>query len=95
MDQRPRADPRINEFTDWFVGGVDTFTIWLKDLVTEWVINPLQDLLAQSPWWVMALVLLAVAYVLGGWRPAVITAGLRGRHPLDRAVERHDDDPVA
>ena len=69
----PELATRINEFTDWFVGHVDTFTIWFKDHVTSWLINPLQDLLAQSPWWVMALVLLAVAYVLGGWRPAVIT----------------------
>ena len=29
--------------------------------------------MGESPWWVMALVLLAVAYVLGGWRPAAIT----------------------
>jgi glycine betaine/proline transport system permease protein len=70
----PELTKRINDFTDWFVGGVDTYTLWLKDHVTEWVIDPLQNLMAQSPWWVMALVLLAVAYVLGGWRPTVITA---------------------
>jgi glycine betaine/proline transport system permease protein len=69
----PELTKRINDFTDWFVGGVDTFTIWLKDHLTEWVINPLQDLLAQSPWWLMALVLLVVAYLLGGWRPAAVT----------------------
>jgi len=69
----PELARRINEFTDWFVGNVDTFTFWIKDQVTIYVINPLQDLLSQSPWWLMALVLLAVAYVLGGWRPAAIT----------------------
>jgi glycine betaine/proline transport system permease protein len=69
----PQLAKAINNFTDWFVDGVDTFTIWLKDTVTIYVINPLQDLMAQSPWWVMAIVLLAVAYVLGGWRPAAIT----------------------
>jgi glycine betaine/proline transport system permease protein len=63
----------INDFTNWFVGAVDAFTIWLKDTVTAVLINPLQDLLSQSPWWLMALLLLGVAYVLGGWRPAVIT----------------------
>jgi glycine betaine/proline transport system permease protein len=68
----------INEFTDWFVSGVDGFTIWLKDTVTELLINPLEDLTAQSPWWVMALVLLGVAYVLGGWKPAVITVVCEG-----------------
>jgi glycine betaine/proline transport system permease protein len=70
----PELTKRINDFTDWFIGHVDTFTIWLKDHLTQWVIDPLQHLMAQSPWWVMALVLLALAYVLGGWRPTVITA---------------------
>jgi glycine betaine/proline transport system permease protein len=70
----PELTKAINRFTDWLVGGIDTYTIWIKDHVTEWVINPLQDLMSLSPWWVMALVLLAVAYVLGGWRPTVVTA---------------------
>jgi glycine betaine/proline transport system permease protein len=70
----PELTKRINDFTDWLIGGIDTYTIWLKDHVTQWVIDPLQDLMSQSPWWVMALVLLSLAYVLGGWRPTVITA---------------------
>jgi glycine betaine/proline transport system permease protein len=70
----PELTKRINQFTDWMVGGIDTYTIWIKDHVTEWVINPLQDLMSLSPWWVMAVVLLAVAYVLGGWRPTAVTA---------------------
>ncbi len=69
----PELTKDINDFTDWFVGHVDTFTIALKDDVTNWLINPLQDLMALSPWWVMAIVLLAVAQVLGGWRPMAIT----------------------
>ena len=63
----------FNDFTEWFVNLVDGFTIALKDDVTNWIINPFQDLLALSPWWVMALVILALAYVLGGWRPTVVT----------------------
>jgi glycine betaine/proline transport system permease protein len=74
----PELTKQINRFTDWLVGGIDTYTIWIKDHVTQWIINPLQDLLSLSPWWVMALVLLAVAYALGGWRPAVITAVCEG-----------------
>ncbi|MGI9158006.1 MAG: ABC transporter permease, partial [Marmoricola sp.] len=63
----------INDFTNWLVGHIDTVTIALKNDVTSGIINPLQSLLAHSPWWTMALVLLAVAWVLGGWRPTVIT----------------------
>jgi glycine betaine/proline transport system permease protein len=74
----PELTKRINDLNDWVVSNVDTFTIWLKDHVTSWLIDPLQNLMAQSPWWVMALVLLAVAYVLGGWRPAAITVVCEG-----------------
>ena len=63
----------LNDFTDWFVGIVDTFTLAFKNGISYGLINPLQDLMANSPWWVMAVVLLALAWVLGGWRPAVIT----------------------
>ena len=89
----PELTKRINDFTDWFVGGVDTFTIWLKDHVTEWVINPLQDLMAQSPWWVMALVLLARRLRARRLAPDRDHRGVRGRHPRHRALERHDGHP--
>jgi glycine betaine/proline transport system permease protein len=69
----PELAARINDFTNWLVDHIDTFTIALKNDITDWLINPLQNLLALSPWWVTAGVLLAVAYVLGGWRPTVIT----------------------
>jgi glycine betaine/proline transport system permease protein len=69
----PELTARINDFTNWFVDKVDTFTIAFKNDITNWLINPLQDLLSLSPWWLMALVLLSVAYVLGGWRPTVTT----------------------
>jgi glycine betaine/proline transport system permease protein len=69
----PELTARINDFTNWFVDRVDTFTIAFKNDITNWLINPLQDLLALSPWWLTAGVLLAVAYVLGGWRPTATT----------------------
>jgi glycine betaine/proline transport system permease protein len=68
----PLADG-VRSFTDWFVGTFDDATTALKDLVTYGLLNPLQTLLADSPWWLMALVLLAVSFLLGGWRPAVTT----------------------
>lgn len=68
----------INDFTNWFVDKVDTFTLALKNHVTDAVINPLQSLLAESPWWVMALVLLTVAFVLGGIRPLLTTVACLG-----------------
>ena len=63
----------INSYTDSFVASVDTFTNAFKNVVTYGLLNPLQSLLGESPWWLMAPVIIAVAYVLGGWRPAVTT----------------------
>jgi glycine betaine/proline transport system permease protein len=65
----------INTFTNSFVNAVDTFTNAFKNIVTYGLLNPLQSLLGESPWWLMAPVLIAFAYVLGGWRPAVVTLG--------------------
>jgi glycine betaine/proline transport system permease protein len=68
-----KLSQHINDFVGWLVDHIDTVTVSVKNHVTSWLIDPLQNLTSQSPWWVMALVLLAIAYVLGGWRPAVIT----------------------
>ena len=64
----------LNDFSTWFIDKVGTFTLALKNDVSNWILNPLQNLLADSPWWVMAAVLLALAFVLGGWRPLVTSA---------------------
>lgn len=64
----------VSSFTDSFVGAVDGFTSSLKNVVSYGLINPLQSLLADSPWWLTGLAFLLLAYLLGGWRPAVITA---------------------
>ncbi|HYO41041.1 MAG TPA: ABC transporter permease subunit [Nocardioidaceae bacterium] len=69
----PRIASAVSSFTDAFVNAVDTFTNAFKDLVSYGLLNPLQSLLGEAPWWLMALVLVAVAYLLGGWRPAAIT----------------------
>jgi glycine betaine/proline transport system permease protein len=65
---------KINDFVNWFVNQVDTFTTGFKNLVTYGLLNPLQDLMAQSPWWLMAFVLLSVGFVLGGIRALVAVA---------------------
>ena len=63
----------INDLSNWVIDRVDVVTLALKDWATNGVINPFQELLADSPWWLMGLVILAIAFVLGGMRPLVIT----------------------
>ena len=68
------------------------FTGAITDLVSNLLLNPLQSLLADSPWWLMALVLLALAYLLGGLAAGRDRAGLRADHPGHRDVEREHED---
>jgi glycine betaine/proline transport system permease protein len=74
---RPTADA-VSKITDSVVNTVEGFTSGLKDVVSYGLINPLQSLLADSPWWLTALAFLLIAYLLGGWRPALITAVCEG-----------------
>jgi glycine betaine/proline transport system permease protein len=63
----------VTAFTEWLVSGISGVTGAIANLVSTVLLNPLQSLLADSPWWLMFLVLLGLAYALGGWRPAVTT----------------------
>ncbi len=44
-----------------------------KNFITSVLLNPMQALLAQSPWWLAALAITAIAAVLGGIRAVVST----------------------
>ena len=63
---------RLADGTDatvtWVVDTFGGFTEGVKNLITEAVLNPMQALLAQSPWWLAALGLTALATILGGAR---------------------------
>ena len=65
---------RINDVTNSVVNAIDTVTGAFKNAISNQFLNRLQELLANTPWWLMAPVLLAFAYVLGGVRPLVVTA---------------------
>ncbi len=64
----------INGFTDAVVSALSGICTAFKNGVTYGFLNPLQSLMANCPWWTMAIVILAVAYLLGGWRPLAISA---------------------
>jgi glycine betaine/proline transport system permease protein len=70
-----RIADAVNRFTDWFIDVFGGATEWFKDFITYTLLNPMQDLLAESPWYVSAAGILALAFVFGGLRalvPAVI-----------------------
>lgn len=69
---RPTADA-ISSAVAAVVSRIDGFTLGLKNAVSYGLINPLQDVLANSPWWLTAGAILGLAILLGGLRAAVPT----------------------
>ena len=68
----------INSATNSVISHIDKVTLGFKNAISYNVLNPLQNLLANSPWWLTAPVGLAAAFVIGGLRPLVITAVCEG-----------------
>jgi glycine betaine/proline transport system permease protein len=65
--------------SSWVQSSASVLTLGFKDLTTEVVLNPLQSLLTDTPWWVTGAALAALAAVIGGYRAlaaAVICLGL-------------------
>ncbi|MGH3656592.1 MAG: ABC transporter permease, partial [Micromonosporaceae bacterium] len=60
--------------TEQIQNNFTTFTNGAKDVVTALFLNPLQDLLVQSPWWLVFGVIVAISAVLGNLRAAAVSA---------------------
>jgi glycine betaine/proline transport system permease protein len=67
------ADP-VNAAVDWFVTTFSGLTHALKDGFTELIINPLQTVLTQSPFWLVIAVVVILAWAISGRRAAIIAA---------------------
>jgi glycine betaine/proline transport system permease protein len=64
--------PRLAEASDsastWVTDTLRPVTSWGKDQITYGLLNPMEALLAESPWWLAAAAITALAFVLGGLR---------------------------
>ncbi len=71
----------VDAFTAWFTDTFQALTESFKDAISVGLLNPLQSLLAESPWYVTGAAILLIALILGGYRAAltavVCLAGLR------------------
>ncbi|BBH15788.1 glycine/betaine ABC transporter permease [Nocardioides baekrokdamisoli] len=68
----------INDVTNNVVSHIDKVTLEFKNAVSYGALNPLQNVLANSPWWLVAPIILALSFVIGGLRPLVISAVCEG-----------------
>ncbi|GLW99879.1 ABC transporter permease subunit [Microtetraspora sp. NBRC 16547] len=61
--------------SEWAQDTLVTYTGALKNLITYALLNPFESLLTGSPWWLVAVVVIALALLLAGTR-AAITVGV-------------------
>lgn len=79
-----RLSDWVQDFTGWFTSTFDTVTTGAKDAITAAVLNPMQSLLAESPWYVSGAAISLLALAIAGLRAFVITvACLAGIYWLD------------
>jgi glycine betaine/proline transport system permease protein len=57
---------KADAWMESFVNAVDSSAGHFKDFVTYGLLNPMQELLANSPWWLAFLGLFLISVVLGG-----------------------------
>ncbi|GAA3444832.1 ABC transporter permease [Planomonospora venezuelensis] len=65
----------VNEAVDAVTFSWYDLTEAVRNLTTEALLNPLQTVLTSAPWWLVAAVVLAVAWRTGGPRPAAVAVG--------------------
>jgi glycine betaine/proline transport system permease protein len=74
----------VDGFEGWLLRDVSSFTSSVQVNFTDYFLNPLQDLIANSPWFVSGIMILAIAYLVGGLRAlAVGVVCLTGVYFLD------------
>jgi glycine betaine/proline transport system permease protein len=62
------------DVTDWVQLNLSPVTNGLKDFVTLVLVDPLQTLLTESPWWLLAAAIVAISAVIGSTRAAIVSA---------------------
>ena len=57
--------------SNWFSDNAASSTGAIKDGISYGLLNPLQSLISESPWWLVGLALIAVSFLIGGMRSFV------------------------
>ncbi|WP_230858183.1 ABC transporter permease [Actinoplanes aureus] len=64
----------VNRLTAWVELHWYAGTEWLKNTVTGYLLNPLENLLVTTPWWLFVLFVLGFGLLIAGWRAALVAA---------------------
>lgn len=63
--RKPVADA-ANAVSEWITDNLGFLTVNGSEQFTIWVLNPLQDVLANSPWWLTLIAITLLAFILAG-----------------------------
>ena len=61
-----RVAEAANAVSDWITDNLGFLTVNGSEQFTIWVLNPLQDVLANSPWWLTLIAITLLAFILAG-----------------------------
>ncbi|MFI5838317.1 ABC transporter permease [Catenuloplanes sp. NPDC051500] len=67
--------PVVNDLVGWIELHLYPVTEAVKNVLTAGVLNPLQDVLTRSPFWLIILAVLALGLLVSGVRAALIAVG--------------------
>lgn len=65
------VDP-VNDIARWITTTFGEATAVIKDVVSIWILNPLETVLTTAPWWLVVAAVLVIAWAISGHRPAII-----------------------
>jgi glycine betaine/proline transport system permease protein len=63
--RKPVADA-ANAVSEWITDNLGFLTVTGSEQFTIWILNPLQDVLADSPWWLTLIAITLLAFILAG-----------------------------
>ncbi|MBG6094946.1 ABC transporter permease [Nocardioides luteus] len=67
----PWLSERVDSFVGWVTATFGGFTEAVKNVTSDLLLNPMQSLLAESPWWLTGVAILALAWIVGGLRASL------------------------
>ena len=65
-----------NSVTDWITTNFRFITVSLKDFISNYLLNSIETLLADSPWFLTLSMIALIAYLLGGIRVTILSITL-------------------
>lgn len=70
----PNIVSGVGAASGWLQTNLSLFTVSFREALTNGVLNPFQSLLAETPFYILIVVVLVTAYALGGWKLSLVTA---------------------